>query len=72
MLKGRVDGLEARMNTLKAQQFSTTKLSSLATFVIGGISYSGNAYNSSLHTVNRRGRPPVEDVYENVTFNYDV
>ena len=73
VLKGRVDGLEAKVGELEAQQFSTTtKLSGLATFVIGGVSYSGSAYNSSSHTVNRRGRPPVTDVYENITFNYDV
>ena len=41
VLKGRVDGLEAKVGTLEAQQFSTTtKLSGLATFVIGGIDYS--------------------------------
>jgi hypothetical protein len=39
VLKGRVDGLEAKVNTLETQQFSTTtKLSGLATFVVGGVS----------------------------------
>ena len=39
VLKGRVDGLEAKVGTLEVQQFSTTtKLSGLATFVVGGVS----------------------------------
>ncbi|WP_254933698.1 iron uptake porin [Cyanobium sp. WAJ14-Wanaka] len=39
ILKGRVDGLDARVGTLEANQFSTTtKLSGLATFVVGGVS----------------------------------
>jgi hypothetical protein len=38
VLKGRVDGLESKVKTLEAQQFSTTtKLSGLATFVVGGV-----------------------------------
>ncbi len=47
VLKGRVDGLEAKVGTLEAQQFSTTtKLSGLATFVMGGIDYSGGGKNN--------------------------
>ena len=39
VLKGRVDGLEAKAGLLEASQFSTTtKLSGLATFVVGGVS----------------------------------
>jgi hypothetical protein len=39
MLKGRVDGLDARVGVLEANQFSTTtKLSGLATMVVGGVS----------------------------------
>ena len=42
VLRGRVDGLEAKVGELEATQFSTTtKLKGLATFVIGGNSYSG-------------------------------
>ena len=38
VLKGRVDGLEAQVTTLEAQQFSTTtKLRGGANFVIGGV-----------------------------------
>jgi len=60
ILKGRVDGLDAKVGTLEAQQFSTTtKLSGIATMVLGGASEGGNA--SGLVGVN-----------EQVTFNYDV
>jgi hypothetical protein len=39
LLRGRVDGLEARAGKLEASQFSTTtKLSGLATLVVGGVS----------------------------------
>ena len=43
ILKGRVDGLEARVGELEAIQFSTTtKLSGKADFVIGATSYGGD------------------------------
>ena len=39
VLKGRTDGLEAKASQIEASQFSTTtKLSGLATFVVGGVS----------------------------------
>ena len=39
VLKGRIDGLEPKAGELEASQFSTTtKLSGLATFVVGGVS----------------------------------
>ena len=42
ILKGRVDGLEAKVGTLEAQQFSTTtKLSGLAIMTIGGTDADG-------------------------------
>ena len=42
VLKGRVDGLEARVGVLEANQFSTTtKLKGIATFVFGANSYGG-------------------------------
>ncbi|MFN9694467.1 MAG: iron uptake porin [Synechococcaceae cyanobacterium] len=47
VLRGRVDGLEAKVGELEATQFSTTtKLKGIATFVIGGNSFNGtnNAY----------------------------
>ena len=44
VLRGRVDGLEARVGELEATQFSTTtKLSGQATFVIGANSFNGSA-----------------------------
>jgi hypothetical protein len=44
ILKGRVDGLEARVGELEATQFSTTtKLKGQATFVIGANAFGGNA-----------------------------
>ena len=68
VLKGRVDGLEAKVGTLEAQQFSTTtKLSGLATFVVGGISYSGSGKNNIRDYLGQPVSPP-----QNVTFNYDL
>jgi hypothetical protein len=44
VLRGRVDGLEAKVGELEANQFSTTtKLKGIATFVMGANSYSGDA-----------------------------
>jgi hypothetical protein len=42
ILKGRVDGLEAKVGELEANQFSTTtKLNGIATFVVGGAGNTG-------------------------------
>ena len=47
ILKGRVDGLEARVGELEANQFSTTtKLRGIATFVVGGNSFGGKTYGN--------------------------
>ena len=44
ILKGRVDGLEARVGELEATQFSTTtKMSGVATFVTGANTFGGDA-----------------------------
>ena len=44
VLKGRVDGLEAKVGELEANQFSTTtKLSGQATFVVGANAFGGSA-----------------------------
>ncbi len=44
VLRGRVDGLEAKVGELEATQFSTTtKLTGKATFIIGANSYGGNS-----------------------------
>ena len=60
ILKGRVDGLDARVGVLEARQFSTTtKLSGIASLVIGGVS-NGSVAN------------PDARVTDQVTFNYNV
>ena len=68
ILKGRVDGLDARVGVLEANQFSTTtKLKGVATMTIGGTSNGGTAignlpaYNASGNSVN-----------DHIAFNYDV
>jgi hypothetical protein len=64
VLKGRVDGLEAKVGELEANQFSTTtKLSGLATFVLGANSFGGSARD--LVDESRRN-------FGATTFNYDV
>ncbi len=46
VLKGRVDGLEAKVGELEATQFSTTtRLSGQATFVVGASAFGGSARN---------------------------
>lgn len=69
ILKGRVDGLEAKVGELEANQFSTTtKLKGIATFVIGGAS------NTVAGLVQNEGTGDIALVGggEQVTFNYDV
>jgi hypothetical protein len=64
VLRGRVDGLEAKVGELEASQFSTTtKLSGLATFVVGGNRFTGT------------NTPLVRQVRSSegsTSFNYDV
>ena len=56
LLRGRVDGLEAKTGELQATQFSTTtKLSGLATIVVGANTFTGSAINTGSNTVNREG-----------------
>ncbi|MFZ9536035.1 MAG: iron uptake porin, partial [Vulcanococcus sp.] len=70
VLRGRVDGLEARVGELEATQFSTTtKLRGQATFVLGANKFSG--------TKNQNKAVPYNANYNNTnygatTFNYDV
>ena len=67
VLKGRVDGLEAKVGVLEAQQFSTTtKLKGIATMVLGGATYGTNAVNN-LQTAALIGAVP-----NGLSFNYDV
>ena len=72
ILKGRVDGLETRVGSLEASQFSTTtKLSGQATFVIGANAFSGNAINMNANTVALRDGGTV-NLPNGTTFNYDL
>ncbi|MCP9817737.1 carbohydrate porin [Synechococcus sp. GreenBA-s] len=64
VLKGRVDGLEAKVGELEATQFSTTtKLKGIATFVIGANSFGGSVDGLRDFAASTEGA---------TTFNYDV
>jgi len=63
ILKGRVDGLEARVGTLEANQFSTTtKLKGSTYWVMGGNSFGGGNGRSEIASWLAGG----------TTFNYDL
>ena len=69
ILKGRVDGLDARVGVLEANQFSTTtKLKGIATMVIGGGS---NGYTASIGS-NSLTAANTNNMQDHITFNYDV
>ncbi len=77
VLRGRVDGLEKKVGVLEAQQFSTTtKLSGLATMVVGGNTFSGSAINSAANTATSRnaytGVNSNVALYNAISFNYDL
>ena len=71
VLKGRVDGLEAKVGELEATQFSTTtKLRGEATFDIGAYTYGGSYDRGNANT-----GPGLKDdaaLLSALTFNYDV
>jgi hypothetical protein len=70
ILKGRVDGLEARVGELEANQFSTTtKLKGYAAFVLGGNSYGGNG---NIFRAGRSAKDFAKATEGGTTFNYDV
>jgi hypothetical protein len=72
VLKGRGDGLEAKVGVLEAQQFSTTtKLSGQATMVSGGNAFGGSAINAAANAVNTAtlGTRPLTNAF---TFNFDL
>lgn len=72
ILKGRVDGLASRVGRLDADQFSTTtKLSGLATYVLGANIFSGNAINTQANTVNLRDGSTI-NLPNATTLNYDL
>ena len=68
ILKGRVDGLDARVGVLEANQFSTTtKLKGIAVMTLGATS-NGNTANSINNTAAGASSP----VQDHISFNYDV
>ncbi len=83
ILKGRVDGLEARVGELEATQFSTTtKLKGKTTFVMGATSAGGDSgykfYRGAVRDTNafdKKGTKGGADAYNRnfgaFTFNYD-
>ncbi len=81
ILKGRVDGLEAKVGELEATQFSTTtKLKGKTTFVIGANAFGGDAEVAEQFGVQRGvnkfpNSPKMADVAASnlgaTTFNYD-
>ena len=69
VLKGRVDGLEAKVGTLEAQQFSTTtKLKGEINFILGGVS----DYNSDQLKIPGQPTSGLRGPQDRTTFNYDV
>jgi hypothetical protein len=67
ILKGRVDGLDARVGVLEANQFSTTtKLKGIATMTLGGTS---NGFTAGSTAVAPFTQPAPDD---HIAFNYDV
>jgi hypothetical protein len=72
VLRGRVDGLEAKVGELEASQFSTTtKLKADTRWVLGGLSYSGNQKNGD-NTYGPDNGGAFVQFKDALTFNYDV
>jgi len=70
VLKGRVDGLEAKVAELEATQFSTTtKLKGIATFVLGANSFGGS--NSGIRDEARFQEGATSFAYD-VRLNFDT
>lgn len=85
VIRGRVDGLEARVGELEASQFSTTtKLRGVATFVLGANSFDGDrwstlappVYQAAFAATGYNGNPNIvtrAQAYEGATtFNYNL
>ena len=75
VIRGRVDGLEAKVGELEATQFSTTtKLRGNAVFVVGGNAFGGsNNYIGAIGALPGKTLPETErNLQGAVTFNYDV
>jgi len=70
VLKGRVDGLEAKVGELEATQFSTTtKLKGIATFVLGANSFGGS--NEGVRDAARTAEGATAFAYD-VRLNFDT
>jgi hypothetical protein len=74
VLKGRVDGLEAKVGELEATQFSTTtKLQGQATFVLGAVNAGGNSTSTAFGTASgNRARENYNAQFGATSFNYDL
>jgi hypothetical protein len=75
VLRGRVDGLEAKVGELEANQFSTTtKLKGIATFVLGANSFSGDArvLPGPGGPLNPKLSDTASELQGATAFNYDV
>jgi hypothetical protein len=83
VIRGRVDGLEARVGELEATQFSTTtKLQGQATFVIGAVNGSGDrpgvgvfnppAPGTAATLGTRKAAQKYDSLYGATSFNYDL
>jgi hypothetical protein len=85
VIRGRVDGLEARVGELEASQFSTTtKLRGVATFVLGANSFNGRTwsneapdnYKAAFAVTGYDGSAGIvaraESLEGAVTFNYNI
>jgi hypothetical protein len=70
ILKGRVDGLEARVGELEATQFSTTtKLKGQTTFVMGATTAGGDSNDDTSFPLG--GADAYNEQFGAFTFNYD-
>ena len=74
IVKGRVDGLEARVGELEATQFSTTtKLKGQTTFVIGAVNANGDSQDGiSFNQIGTGGADAYNREYGALTFNYNL
>ncbi len=74
VLRGRVDGLEAKVGELEATQFSTTTtLQGQATFVLGAVNGSGNSTSGAFGSASgSRAKDNYNALYGATSFNYDV
>jgi hypothetical protein len=78
VIRGRVDGLEAKVGELEATQFSTTtKLQGQATFVIGAVNGSGDrpgvgVFGPTPLGSTRNAAEKYDSLYGATSFNYDL